>query len=439
MSRDIHYCDCGEEIFGDMEECRECQQANVRTVADSGKKEASTASGAEVTQMALQAVSKDITPTAEEERLAHHLANVFSCRYRHRPVIWQGSLDVTWQQRQSWYFVARAALLTRNQRAPSDPKEPKSDKNKNLEETREDRANTVPIPMEVPGVTRIAAERQRQVAKEGWTPEHDDGHHTGALALAGMCYAKLAYLQASGIADDMAADAILDNEWPWRDASWKPSPDPIRNLEKAGALIAAEIDRLLRAEKQLHLSSSATSGASATGVLYNESSVAAQASVEGEEWTVSPGETCAVLNARGERVYLMWGLARPVAEAYCDAHNASLLRVAQAVGNAPLGEPRAESGPQDVNVPEMAVSEWQPIETAPVNQSVLVFIPNQEHYGHGVYRALRPHFGTLRPWQVTALHSGSDCHSGSQPTHWMPLPIAPSVPNAPDSSKKEGE
>lgn len=28
---------------------------------------------------------------------------------------------------------------------------------------------------------------------------------------------------------------------------WKPSRDPIRDLEKAGALIAAEIDRHLRA------------------------------------------------------------------------------------------------------------------------------------------------------------------------------------------------
>ena len=33
--------------------------------------------------------------------------------------------------------------------------------------------------------------------------------------------------------------------WPWGQAWWKPSTDPIRNLVKAGALIAAEIDRLL--------------------------------------------------------------------------------------------------------------------------------------------------------------------------------------------------
>ncbi len=34
--------------------------------------------------------------------------------------------------------------------------------------------------------------------------------------------------------------------WPWGKSWWKPSDDPIRDLEKAGALIAAEIDRRLR-------------------------------------------------------------------------------------------------------------------------------------------------------------------------------------------------
>lgn len=69
--------------------------------------------------------------------------------------------------------------------------------------------------------------------------------------------------------------------------------------------------------------------------------------------------------------------------------------------------------------------EWQPIETAPVNQSVLVYIPKTEHYGDGIYRAIRPNFGTLRPWQTTGLHVGRDCDDFYQPTHWMPLPPSP--------------
>lgn len=32
---------------------------------------------------------------------------------------------------------------------------------------------------------------------------------------------------------------------PWDAEWWKPSADPIRNLEKAGALLAAGIDRLI--------------------------------------------------------------------------------------------------------------------------------------------------------------------------------------------------
>ena len=36
--------------------------------------------------------------------------------------------------------------------------------------------------------------------------------------------------------------------WPWREGEWKPTPDDrVRDLAKAGALIAAEIDRIQRA------------------------------------------------------------------------------------------------------------------------------------------------------------------------------------------------
>jgi hypothetical protein len=38
----------------------------------------------------------------------------------------------------------------------------------------------------------------------------------------------------------------VPSSWPWDYDWWKPSDDPIRNLTKAGALIAAEIDRLNR-------------------------------------------------------------------------------------------------------------------------------------------------------------------------------------------------
>lgn len=86
------------------------------------------------------------------------------------------------------------------------------------------------------GVGVIRAERERQVAEEGWTTTHDDEHDNGALARAAAVYA---------IPED-SRHGILWVLWPisWR---WKPSPDDrVRELAKAGALIAAEIDRLQR-------------------------------------------------------------------------------------------------------------------------------------------------------------------------------------------------
>lgn len=74
---------------------------------------------------------------------------------------------------------------------------------------------------------------------------------------------------------------------------------------------------------------------------------------------------------------------------------------------------------------------WQPIETAPINESVLVYIPNAEHYGEGIYRAIWIESSWLmngkkpRHWQTTGWHHGRDVCGDTQPTHWMPLPEPP--------------
>lgn len=108
------------------------------------------------------------------------------------------------------------------------------------------RADLPSITPRPPGVQRghdgaalIAAERLRQIEQEGYTAEHDDGHPDE------MAMAAIGYIEASTLTD--AAYLPRPNHWPWDPESWKPSPDPIRNLVKAGALIAAEIDRLQRA------------------------------------------------------------------------------------------------------------------------------------------------------------------------------------------------
>jgi hypothetical protein len=93
------------------------------------------------------------------------------------------------------------------------------------------------------GVMRIAAERQRQIEAEGWTEDHDEQHGPGVLTEAGACYANQA---AQQLVDPQLGMSPVPAEWPWAGNSWKPSSSPIRNLEKAGALIAAEIDRAIR-------------------------------------------------------------------------------------------------------------------------------------------------------------------------------------------------
>lgn len=76
---------------------------------------------------------------------------------------------------------------------------------------------------------RILIERRRQIAVEHYDWPHDDLHRDGELL-----YAAVAYLCTPG-----------DLIWPFADG-FKPSDDPVRNIVKAGALLSAEGDRLLR-------------------------------------------------------------------------------------------------------------------------------------------------------------------------------------------------
>lgn len=89
------------------------------------------------------------------------------------------------------------------------------------------------------GVTVIALERERQILREGYTFEHDDKHKKGEIAEAAACYA------LTGNKSPFVK-GLLRTLWPWGRQWWKPSKDRIRDLAKAGALCAAEIDRLLR-------------------------------------------------------------------------------------------------------------------------------------------------------------------------------------------------
>jgi hypothetical protein len=96
------------------------------------------------------------------------------------------------------------------------------------------------------GVELIAEERQRQIDQEGWTSERDDQYVDDDLAMAAASYAIPGRLRDIYSVEGIEAAYPM---WPWDLEWWKPTPDNrIRELQKAGALIAAEIDRLKRKE-----------------------------------------------------------------------------------------------------------------------------------------------------------------------------------------------
>lgn len=111
------------------------------------------------------------------------------------------------------------------------------------------------------GVELIAAERKRQVTGKGYTPDHDDQHARGELALVAALLAspELLYKERNGEGQTGFVDPwpeSWERRWdqrPYFDKNGRPNhdvtmgtQDRIRQLQKAGALIAAEIDRLLR-------------------------------------------------------------------------------------------------------------------------------------------------------------------------------------------------
>lgn len=87
------------------------------------------------------------------------------------------------------------------------------------------------------GIELITKERARQIKREKYTPSHDDQHANSELLQAAACYIE------NGSDFNIGLETV---PWPFETASWKPT-GKIENLTKAGALIAAEIDRLQRA------------------------------------------------------------------------------------------------------------------------------------------------------------------------------------------------
>lgn len=101
------------------------------------------------------------------------------------------------------------------------------------------------------GIELIEAERKRQIEKEGFDKKHDmNMHMSDDLAIAGAIYAlptniRLYYYNSRPDGETELRPML----WPFDMQWYKPCPnDRKRELVKAGALIAAEIDRIIDRE-----------------------------------------------------------------------------------------------------------------------------------------------------------------------------------------------
>lgn len=90
--------------------------------------------------------------------------------------------------------------------------------------------------------------RARQVVNHGFSSDDDDHYEGGELADAAACYALGEDYYHSGNPGTLWP-------WPWPLGWWKPSPDNEpqnrkRDIEKAGALLLAEWERLDRMQER---------------------------------------------------------------------------------------------------------------------------------------------------------------------------------------------
>ena len=123
------------------------------------------------------------------------------------------------------------------------------------------------------GIELIKQERNRQINELNWTAEHDDKHMGGELGLVAALYSSPSNLYIQSFEFD--GYCFID-PWPktWDDKYDRrqivdgirrsnfliKDDERIRMLQKAGALIAAEIDRIQRLKDKRQLLSTVDQG-----------------------------------------------------------------------------------------------------------------------------------------------------------------------------------
>lgn len=93
--------------------------------------------------------------------------------------------------------------------------------------------------MKKTGIELIAEERQEQIKKHGYDKEHDSNHESGELI---KMAAILCCMDTDARVEDAGEFSSGENIWGLEE---KLKDDEIHRLKVAGALIAAEIDRLM--------------------------------------------------------------------------------------------------------------------------------------------------------------------------------------------------
>lgn len=102
------------------------------------------------------------------------------------------------------------------------------------------------------GVEIIGAERGKQVNKHGYSLSHDLTHDSGQLTDAAIAYIRFNLYDSNegdrdeaDFGDPDAPVVMIPSEWPFLPEEFHGiDDDRITQLAKAGAFIAAEIDRL---------------------------------------------------------------------------------------------------------------------------------------------------------------------------------------------------
>ena len=91
------------------------------------------------------------------------------------------------------------------------------------------------------GAELIAKERKRQIEK-GYTVEHDSQHDISEMLSAAIAY-MVTSVKSLRPEEEESLMAAAKETWPWEEESFKPTTS-VKDLSKAGAIIAATIDML---------------------------------------------------------------------------------------------------------------------------------------------------------------------------------------------------